>query len=73
MRDEVVQVALGDRSYDVRVGEGLIARAGVEIRPLLTRPRVAVLTDETVAELHLATLQAGLAAEGICSVVLALP
>ena len=73
MRDEVVQVALGDRSYDVRVGEGLVARAGVEIRPFLKRPRVAVLTDETVAEMHLGTLQAGLAAEGIGSVVQALP
>ena len=73
MRDEVVRVALGDRSYDVRVGDGLIGRAGAEIRPFLARPRVAVLTDETVAEMHLEALQAALAAEGIANVTLALP
>ncbi len=73
MRDEVVQVALGDRSYDVRVGEGLIERASAEIRPYLERPRVAVLTDEAVAEMHLGALQSGLAAEGIGNVALALP
>ena len=59
---DVVQVALGARSYEVRIGPGLIARAGAEIAPLLARPRVAVLTDETVAGLHLAALRDGLAA-----------
>ena len=44
-----VPVALGDRSYDVRIGPGLIARAGAEIAPLLSRPRVAIVTDENVA------------------------
>ena len=68
-----VRVALGERAYDVRVGEGLIARAGAEIAPLLSRPRVAVLTDETVAELHLPALRDGLAAEGIEAPALALP
>lgn len=68
-----VGVALGTRSYRVRIGPGLIARAGAEIAPLLTRRRVAVITDETVAGLHLATLGAGLAAEGIAMSSLALP
>lgn len=57
---ETVHVDLGARSYDVRIGRGLIARAGAEIAPLLRRPRVAVLTDETVAPLHLEALRAGL-------------
>ncbi len=57
---ETVHVPLGDRSYDVRIGEGLIAGAGDEIRALLTRPRVAVLTDETVAAAHLDALRRGL-------------
>jgi len=68
---ETVRVDLGARSYDVRVGEGLIARAGAEIAPLLRRPRVAVLTDATVAGLHLEALRAGL--EGIELRALALP
>lgn len=57
---EVIPVALGDRSYEVRVGEGLIANAQTELEPLLVRPRVAVLTDENVAALHLDMLKAGL-------------
>ncbi len=70
---ETVRVELGERSYDVRIGQGLIARAGAEIAPLLARPKVAILTDETVAGLHLQALQDGLAAAGIASDALALP
>ncbi len=57
---ETVHVPLGDRSYDVIIGEGLIANAASELRPLLPRPRVAVLTDENVAHAHLDALQSGL-------------
>jgi 3-dehydroquinate synthase len=61
----VVPVELGARRYEVRVGQGLLARAGAEIAPLLVRKRVAVLTDRNVAALHLGALEAALAAEGI--------
>lgn len=57
---ETVKVDLGERSYEVRMGPGLIAQAGTEIAPLLHRPRVRVITDETVAGLHLEELRAGL-------------
>ena len=70
---ETVHVSLGERSYDILIGEGLLAEAGRHIRPLLPRPRVAVLTDETVAEAQLGALEAGLAAEGITMTALALP
>ncbi|MBO9449420.1 3-dehydroquinate synthase [Tropicibacter sp. R16_0] len=70
---QVVHVDLGERSYDVQIGPGLIDQAGDWIAPLLARPRVAVLTDETVAELHLEALRAGLAKAGIDMVSLALP
>ena len=70
---ETVYVPLPNRSYNVRIGYGLLARAGAEIAPLLHRRRVAVVTDETVADLHLAALERGLAAEGIEMVALALP
>ena len=70
---ETVHVDLGERAYDVRIGGGLIARAGEEIADLLRRPRVAVITDETVAALHLETLRQALAQEGIAMSALALP
>ena len=68
-----VPVALGDRSYEVRIGPGLIDQAGAQIAPLLSRPRVAILTDETVAARHLPRLLAALKAAGIEATSLALP
>ena len=68
-----VAVELGARSYEVRIGSGLIARAGAEIAPLLRRKRVAIVTDATVAALHLPALQTALEAAGIASAALALP
>ncbi len=69
----IVPVDLGARSYQVRIGPGLIDRAGAEIAPFLRRKRVAVVTDETVAGLHLARLTAALEGEGIAVTALALP
>ncbi len=69
---KTVRVALGARSYDVRIGAGLLARAGAEIAPLLHRPRVAILTDENVAARHLAPLREALSAEGIAAFALAM-
>ena len=70
---DVVPVALGARSYEVRIGSGLIDRAGVEIAPLLRRKKAAIITDETVAAAHLARLVSALESEGIVVSSLALP
>jgi len=67
---EVVRVELGARSYEVRIGAGLLAQAGAHIAPLLHRPRVAVITDESVGALHLAALRAGLAGLEVVSLEL---
>lgn len=68
-----VAVELGERSYEVRIGRGLIGQAGAEIAPILRRKRVTVVTDETVAGLHLSALTDALDREGIASTALALP
>jgi len=70
---KTVHVALGERAYDVRIGQGLIARAGAEIAPLLQRPQVWIVTEKTVAGLHLAALEEGLRAGGVASAALVLP
>ncbi len=72
MTPETVTVPLGARAYDIRIGPGLLDRAGAEIAPLLRRPRVAVLTERRVAGLHMERLRAGLEAAGIGMSVLAL-
>ena len=73
MTIDTVPVALGERSYEVRIGRGLIAGAGTHLAPLLTRPRVAILTDETVAAIHLPPFVSALEAAGIAASSLALP
>ncbi|WP_425100655.1 3-dehydroquinate synthase [Tropicibacter sp. S64] len=70
---EIVEVPLPGREYQVRIGTGLLARAGAEIAPLLHRKRVAIVSDAHVAALHLATFRDALTAEGIESVALTLP
>ncbi|MEI4484429.1 MULTISPECIES: 3-dehydroquinate synthase [unclassified Phyllobacterium] len=62
----IVPVKLGDRSYDILIGGGLIERAGQEIVSRAGKTmRAAIVSDETVAGLHLERLQAGLTAAGI--------
>ena len=51
--------------YEVLVGQGLLERAGAHLHPLLSRPRVAVVTDEAVAALHLPALRPGPAVQGL--------
>ncbi len=68
-----VGVPIEGRSYNVLIGQGLIASAGAEIAPFLSRNRVAVLTDENVAAQHLEALRAGLDVAGIEMSSLALP
>lgn len=70
---ETLRVELGDRGYDILVGADLVARAGERMKPVLTRPRVVVVTDETVARLHLPALIASLDAAGIAHGKIVLP
>ncbi len=73
MKSERLPVALGERTYDIVVGDGLLAQAGVLMRPVLARPRVVVITDEHVAEHYLGPLQASLAEADIRSDRIVLP
>jgi 3-dehydroquinate synthase len=61
----VVRVELGPRGYDIHIGRDLIAHAGAQIAPLAKGRPIVVVTDETVARLHLSALEQGLARAGI--------
>ncbi len=69
---ETVTVPLGARAYDIRIGAGLLARAGAEIMPHARRQRLAVLTEGRVAALHLAALRESLRKAGFDVVALEL-
>ncbi len=70
---ETVPVELAGRSYDILVGRGLIADAGLRMKRYL-KGRAVVVTDETVAGLHLPALRSALAADGLgCEAVILPP
>ena len=62
-----VRVELEGRSYDILVGSGLLAEAGVHIgKAIGFKRRLVIVTDPSVkAAGHLATLEAALDAEGL--------
>ncbi|MBS0560362.1 MAG: 3-dehydroquinate synthase [Proteobacteria bacterium] len=60
-------------SYDVVIGEGLVARAGAYLAPVLPQKRAVVVTDQTVAALHLPALRSGLAETGIATSEIVVP
>jgi 3-dehydroquinate synthase len=70
---ERLRVALGERSYDIVVGEEILAEAGRHMAPVLRQPRVFVVTDQRVADLHLAGLERALDEAGIDYDALVLP
>lgn len=72
-RRDIVSVNLGQRTYDIHIGENLLQEAGRYIAPLLSRPFAAIVTDENVARHHLKALEASLTAAGIVSVAIILP
>jgi 3-dehydroquinate synthase len=58
-------VALGERSYPIHVGAGLLRDAGVLLAPLLPRPRVVIVSNPVVAAHWLPPLHASLSAAGV--------
>jgi shikimate kinase / 3-dehydroquinate synthase len=61
----LVPVALERWRYDVAIGENLLRHAGRLLSPVLPQKRCVVVTDSTVASLHLPRLLDGLADAGI--------
>ncbi len=66
-------VTLASASYDVVVGSGLLHRAGALLAPVLPQKRAFVITDESVAALHLPALLDGLAATGFAATPITVP
>ena len=65
LEHDSLRVELGERGYDILVGEGVLARAGRLMAPALPGRRVFVVTDDTVAPLHLEALECALADAGL--------
>src|ERR1700704_2614565 len=63
----VVDVALGDRAYDIVIGRGVLASLGTRVAALRPGARVAIVTDENVATHWLRRTEASLLDAGIAT------
>lgn len=61
---KTITVGLGDRSYPIHVGRGLLARTEL-LLPHLSQPRVAIVSNSTIAPLYLAPLCRALEKSGV--------
>jgi 3-dehydroquinate synthase len=69
----IVPVALGDRSYDIAIGQGLLAEAGARIRAVNPHDRLIVIADAAVARIHGDALRESLDAAGFRIDVIEVP
>jgi 3-dehydroquinate synthase len=63
----IVNVALGERAYDIVIGRSQMAFLGVRAAALKPGAKAAIVTDDTVASLHLDAAEAALAAGGLAT------
>jgi 3-dehydroquinate synthase len=63
--DITVDVALGDRAYDIVIGRGVLASLGARVAALRPGVRTAIVTDRTVARHWLEQTERSLAEAGI--------
>ncbi len=70
---EQVLVELGERSYPIHIGPGLLDRAGELIKPKMRGGRALVVTDANVAPLYLDRLQKSLAEAGVTTMHTVVP
>ena len=68
---QTLRVELGERAYPIHIGEGLLSDAGL-LAPHLEQPRVAVVTNTTVAPLYLQQLSTALRAQGVAVISIVL-
>ncbi len=69
---QTLKMELGDRSYPIYIGAGLIAHADLIVERL-HKKKVAIVTNTTVAPLYLAPLQRALETRGVEVVPITLP
>jgi shikimate kinase / 3-dehydroquinate synthase len=66
-------VRLSSTSYDVVIGDGLLARAGALLAPVLPQKRAVVVSDANVARLHMKTVLGALGDNGIQTTSVVVP
>ncbi|MDO8607754.1 MAG: 3-dehydroquinate synthase [Phaeospirillum sp.] len=73
MTTTTIIVELGERSYPIHIGPGLLDRAGELIAPAMRGNRALVVTDDRVAPLYLERVERSLVAAGVTPMHTVLP
>jgi len=69
----VVNVALGERAYDIVIGRGVLASLGERVARLKPGAKAAIVTDENVAKFYLEPARKALADAGIAATDIVVP
>ncbi|MBI4303159.1 MAG: 3-dehydroquinate synthase [Chloroflexi bacterium] len=68
-----VKVRLGSTSYDILIGQGLLAQAGPLLKEIGFSEKVVIVTDPTVKSLYGSNLKHSLAGNGFKAAILEVP
>jgi len=68
-----VPVSLGERSYDILIGEGLASDAGRWFRAALPKARACIITDSNVSGRHLVAFEKSLRRAGVTASAVVIP
>ena len=69
----IVKVPLGNRSYDIKIGTGLLARVGRECARLTLNRRCVIISDRNVAPRYGQAVQGALAKAGFAAALVTNP
>ncbi len=69
----IVEVSLGERSYPIRIGAGLLSRIGADCSRLKLGHRCAIITDAKVAPLYAGLVSTALTDAGFDPVIVTVP
>ncbi|ABK44819.1 3-dehydroquinate synthase [Magnetococcus marinus MC-1] len=70
---ETLSLDLGDRSYEIVIGENVLASLGARLKPMLKGRQIGLVTNETVAPLYAETVIRSLEEAGFQVTLVILP
>lgn len=70
---QTVHVALGERSYNIEIGTGILASCGETIANLIKGRQALIVTDSNVGPLYADTVQQSLIKQGFQAIVYTIP
>ena len=70
---DIVEVLLGERSYSIHVGAGLLKEAGAFLRSAIQQKRIVIVSDRNVGSLYFRQLAESLSTSGIEGELITMP